>query len=72
MVCKRLSEEYVNAVTHGVGFILALSGTVYVMSTTTPVENLRHLQGAMIFCITLVLTYFTSTMYHMTDYPTKG
>lgn len=57
-------EEIANAITHGVGLILSLIGApVLVIAALARGEPLA-LVGAMVFGVTLIALYTTSTLYH--------
>jgi hemolysin III len=55
-------EEVVNAITHGVGMILAIAALV-VLVVSAPADTIR-MTTVSIFGACLVLTYFASTLYH--------
>lgn len=56
----RLGEEIANAITHGLGALLAIAGFVFLMiSADTPLQG-----GVLIYGLTLVLLYLASTLYH--------
>ena len=57
-------EEIANAITHGVGLILSLIGApVLVIAALARGEPLA-IVGAMVFGVTLIALYTTSTLYH--------
>ena len=53
-------EEIANAVTHGIGAIVAIAGLVVMTVLTDVLEE----PGYLVYGITLVLLYLTSTLYH--------
>jgi hemolysin III len=55
-------EEVVNAITHGIGMILAIAALV-VLVVSAPADAIRTTTVS-IFGACLVLTYFASTLYH--------
>lgn len=57
------TEEVVNAVTHGLGFVLSLVGFGYLVFAYWPAPGLDF-AGAVTFGGALVLTYGASTFYH--------
>ena len=56
-----VTEERINAITHGVGFVGAFLGFVYLMfKADTPVASI----SVAIYGCSLMLMFFTSTAYH--------
>lgn len=53
-------DEIVNAITHGVGTVVAAAGLVALIHFT----DTRQEPGYLVYGITLVLLYLTSTLYH--------
>jgi len=57
-------EEISHAVSHGLGLLIALAAVPYLMAATTEPEATVGVVGAIVFAVTLVLVYLTSTLYH--------
>ncbi len=58
-------EEILNSLTHGLGFIASVVGTILLMSAasaqgTTP----YHFWSCMIFSLSLMVLYLSSSLYH--------
>jgi len=62
---QSLGEEIANSVTHGLGFIAALVASPFLILTFTERESTAGIIGASIFSATMILVYFTSTLYHI-------
>ena len=60
---QSLGEEIANSVSHGVALLAAIVGTPFLIAA---VSNLgaAYIVGACVFAATMVLLYFTSTLYH--------
>lgn len=59
----KLGDILANAITHGIGAVLAVVGAVYLISASTR-GTARHVVSCSIFACTLVLVYVCSTLYH--------
>ncbi|MCP5069220.1 MAG: hemolysin III family protein [bacterium] len=57
-------EEWVHAISHGVGFVAAVIGLVVLLAATSQRGTTSDLVGVAIFGITLTLLYAASTLYH--------
>ena len=57
-----LSEELLNAITHGIGSLLSILGIVILIKKYS--NNPLDLTFMMIYCFTLFLLYTISTLYH--------
>ncbi len=63
-------EELLNALTHGIGFVLSLIGLpILVLSAAARGERLTII-GASVFGATLIALYAASTLYHAIPHPT--
>ncbi len=63
-------EEFLNAMTHGIGLLLSLIGLpILVLAAAAQGERLTII-GASVFGATLVALYATSTLYHAIPHPT--
>jgi hemolysin III len=59
----RLGDILANAITHGVGAILAIAGAVYLIAVSTQ-GSAWLIVSCSVFAATLVLVYVCSTLYH--------
>jgi hemolysin III len=57
-------EEIANAITHGVGALLAIAALVVLVVLAAIKGNAWHVISFSVFGSTLVLLYFASTLYH--------
>jgi hemolysin III len=60
---QTLGEEIANSISHGAGFLAALIALPMLMRSAAP-RGLTATLGAGVFAATVVLLYFTSTLYH--------
>lgn len=61
---QTLVEEYVNSITHGLGFLLSIVGIVNLVISTLANKNLWNVISCSIYGFTLILLYGASTWYH--------
>ena len=59
----KLGDILANAITHGIGAVLAVAGAVYLIAASTR-GSAWHIAGCSVFAATLVLVYLCSTLYH--------
>jgi hemolysin III len=59
----KLGDILANAITHGIGVVLAAAGAIYLIAASTR-GTAWHIVGCTVFGITLVLVYLCSTLYH--------
>ncbi|HMM20042.1 MAG TPA: hemolysin III family protein [Selenomonadales bacterium] len=57
-------EERLNAVTHGIGTLLALAGLIILLVSSLLHGDMWHLVSSSIYGTSLVLLYLASTLYH--------
>jgi len=57
-------EEVANAVSHGIGLLVALVATPYLLSESWHGGDAIDFTGVAIFAATMVLVYLASTLYH--------
>lgn len=57
-------EEIMNAITHGVGTILAIVGTVFLLIYAISSGDVYKIVGNSIYCTCLIILYLGSTLYH--------
>jgi len=63
---QTVGEELANAISHGVGFILALCGLCVLVTLAAVYSNVWGIVSTSIYGSTLVLLYVASTIYHRT------
>jgi len=64
-----LGEEIANSVTHGVGALLSVSGTVLLILRAVAVGHGVHIVSVSIYGLTLFLLHLSSTLYHAIQAP---
>lgn len=64
-----LKDELVNAITHGVGALLAIAALTLLVVFASLYGNVWHIVSFSIFGASLVLLYFASTLYHSFQSP---
>ncbi len=57
-------EELANAITHGIGFGLAVTALVILIIYAAKHGTAQHIAGVCIYGATLVIMYLASTLYH--------
>ncbi|TVQ30048.1 MAG: hemolysin III family protein [Wenzhouxiangella sp.] len=63
------SEEIVNALTHGLGVILAIGGGAVLITLAAVFAGAREIVSVTVFVAALVLLYSVSTLYHSARRP---
>ena len=58
------SEEMANAVSHGFGIVLAAAALPVLLASRGPHDRETAAIGACVFCMTMLLLYLASTLYH--------
>ena len=66
---QSLREELANSVSHGAALLAALTAVPFLMLASSHSDNANYtinanFVGALIFALTMVFLYFTSTLYH--------
>lgn len=61
---QTIAEEIANAITHGIGIALSIAALVIMVVTAAHVHNARAIVCSAVFGATLILLYFSSTLYH--------
>ena len=64
-----LKEEIVNGVTHGIGALLSLLGMVILIYLAVRFGDGWHIASFLVFGGSLILLYFSSTLYHTIQNP---
>lgn len=60
-------EEFLNGLTHFIGILLAVTGSIFLLIKETKTENLK---GAyVVFGLSMILLFTASTVYHWTNNP---
>ncbi|MDG2046256.1 MAG: hemolysin III family protein [Halioglobus sp.] len=62
-------EEFLNALTHGVGVCVAVAALVYMINVTPADLSGWQKAGVVVYGISLVLMFLTSTLYHAVAHP---
>ena len=57
-------EEIANAVSHGIGFVAAVTATPFLLAQAGRRGNAAFVVGTSIFAATMMFLYFASTLYH--------
>lgn len=65
------AEELANVLTHGLGLVLAVAGTVIALLAAAATGSLLRIITVSVFCLTLIGLYLASTAFHMTRCPVK-
>ena len=65
----QIRDEIANALTHGLGAAAALAGGAVLITLAAIHGDGWQLAGAIVFGITLLLLYTTSTLYHAIQHP---
>lgn len=67
------AEEIANTLTHAIGVLLGIIGSIALLIKAYNTHDLYQISSAYIFCISLILLYTASTLYHaFTDPALKG
>lgn len=61
---QKLGEEIVNAITHGLGALLAIAGLLILVVRAARYGTAIHLASVTIFGFTMILLYLCSCLYH--------
>lgn len=57
-------EETANSVSHGLGLMVAIAATPYLVTYTRQYGDITFLVGTCVFAASMILLYFASTLYH--------
>ena len=68
---QTLGEEIANSISHGAGLLSAIAGTPFLIWGAARQGDALNLVGASIFAASMVLLYFTSTLYHALPHTRK-
>ena len=61
-----LAEEWLNSISHGIGFIAAIIGLIFLLYRA---DDTLTLVASAVYGATLILMFLSSTLYHATPYP---
>ena len=61
---QSLGEEVANSVSHGIGLLAALAAFPVLVTSALQRGSTMEIAGASVFATTVVLLYFTSTLFH--------
>ncbi|MCV2350770.1 PAQR family membrane homeostasis protein TrhA [Paucibacter sp. Y2R2-4] len=61
---QTLGEEIANAISHGLGFLLAVASLPILTYTAAQQGQVRNVIAASVFSATMILLYLVSTLYH--------
>jgi hemolysin III len=61
---QTFGEEIANSLSHGFGFLAAVVAVPFLLLATARHGSAVNLVGASVFSATMVILYFTSTLYH--------
>lgn len=62
---QTLGEEIANCITHGIGLVAAIFASPFLIYASIEHGSAAAIVGASVFSATMVLVYFTSTLYHV-------
>ena len=57
-------EEIANSISHGIGLIAALVGTLFLVMRAAQHGDAGFIVGTSLFCASMILLYLASTLYH--------
>lgn len=57
-------EEQLNVISHGLGFVLSLIGTYFLITKALTLGSALHLWAYAAYALSLLLLYYASTSYH--------
>ena len=61
-----------SAITHGVGILLSAIGAIFMVCKVVPDHDGIRIAGFCIFCVTSIILYTASTLYHSVNTSVKG
>ena len=61
---QTLFEEFANSISHGLGLLLSIIGSVVLIYLSSISNDIWRLTGCIIYSSSLVILYFFSTVYH--------
>jgi hemolysin III len=64
-----VGEEIANAITHGLGVLLSISGLTLLIVYSSIYGNAWHVASSIVYGVALILLYLASTLYHSIPFP---
>lgn len=64
-------EEFLHALSHGAGVVFSVIGTLVLLQRALAYGDSWHLVSALVYGISLILLYLSSTLYHASRHGTK-
>lgn len=61
---QTLGEEIANSVSHGLGLVLAIGATPFLIGEVASRGTVADIAAAAVFAVTVILAYLASTVYH--------
>ena len=58
------AEEIANSISHGIGLAVAVVGAIFLILRAARHGDPGFTVGTSVFCATIIILYFTSTLYH--------
>ena len=75
MIAQRLDqlsiEEAANALTHGVGLLLSIAGSILLVIVSAANGDAWHIAASVIYGLSLIVLYAASTIYHSATCPIR-
>lgn len=62
-------EEILNSITHGAGLAASIIGAVVLVGMSLESRNPLEIPSVVIYCLSLILVYLSSTLYHAVVHP---
>jgi len=66
---QTVEEETANALTHGIGLLLALIGMPVLLAMSVQYQHAPQIIGVVVFGFSIFLVYAVSTVYHAVSHP---
>jgi hemolysin III len=64
-----LREEIAHSATHGLGIVLSIAGLIAMVAVSERSGDVRHIVASVVYGMTLILLYLSSTLYHSVPSP---
>ena len=61
---QSFGEEIANSITHGIGLIASIVGLIFLILRALVCGNIYSLVSGIIYGVSLIILYFSSTFYH--------
>ena len=62
-------EEFLNTITHGAGLLASIVGAIVLVGMSMGSRNPLEVPSVVVYCISLILVYLSSTLYHAVAHP---